>query len=127
MATKGKRKAVAMSAEELKAQEALTKFTKAHEGKTLTDAQKKEKAELVSDLGKLKFVRIANKRFPRAVAAIRGIKNLSGKSYVKSAAQVEAICTTLENEVKALRDALSGTKAQSAGFVVPGFETDEKK
>lgn len=115
-------KKVSMSAEEQAAQAALDKFSKAHEGKTLTDAQKKEKKELQRALGVLRFVRIANKRVPRAVAAVEGIANLGAASYVKSDAQVKAIVARLKAAVTVVENALSGAKATSESFTVPGFE-----
>jgi len=122
MATK--KKPAVLTPEETDAQKALDKFTKAHEGKTLTDAQKKERSELRETLGRLKFVRIANKRIPRARAAIKGIGNLAGSAYSKTPAQIKAICDALESDVKALRNTLSGTKTGDA-FVLPGFEDVE--
>lgn len=126
-----KAKKVSMSAEELEATKALELFVKQHEGKVLTDPQKAKKAELQTALGKMKFVRIANKRIPKALAAIKGVRNLAGKTYVKTAVQIKAICDALENEVKALRAALGGVKESKGGFSLPGFEVksegEEKK
>lgn len=130
MSTKGKKKAAVLTPEETAAQEAFDKFVKTHEGKTLTASQKEQKAELAQALGSLKFVRIANKRVPRARAAIKGIGNLAGKAYAKSAAQVKAICDALEGDVKQLRAELSGVKATD-DFKLPGFnevvEGEEKE
>jgi hypothetical protein len=121
MATKKPRKP-AMSAEEKAASDTLAKFVKANEGKTLSDKQKEEKKKLQEHLGKLKFVRIANKRVPRAMTAIKGIGNLAGKQYVKTEAQIKAICDALDAECKAVRAALLGTKESKGGFSLPGFE-----
>ena len=126
MATKGKKKAVQMSAEETAAKKAYDDFAKSTEGKTLTDEQKTKKKALAAALGKLKFVRIANKRVPRARAAIAGIGNLAGKAYVKTEAQIKAICDALEQDVKTLRATLSGTKAKE-GFTLPGFDDESAK
>lgn len=122
MATGKKAKKAAIPAEEAKADEALKAFNKANEGKTLTDDQKAKKAGLVVALGKMKFLRIANKRIPRTLASIKGIANLGGKQYVKSEAQVKAICESLEAAVKDVRNALEGTKATVGGFTLPGFD-----
>lgn len=121
-----KPKKVSMSAEELEATKALESFVKQHEGKVLTDPQKVKKAELQTALGKMKFVRIANKRIPKALAAIKGVRNLAGKAYVKTADQIKAICDALENEVKALRAALGGVKESKEGFSLPGFDVKSK-
>lgn len=118
---KGTKKPAVTSPEETAAAAALEKHQKALEGKTLTDAQKVERKALTEALGKLKFVRIANKRLPRARAAIKGLANLAGKAYVKSAPQIKAICDVLESDVRNLRAALSGTKAGD-DFKLPGFE-----
>lgn len=126
MSTKRVKKPAVTSPEETKAQAAYDKFLKDHEGKTLTAAQKDEKKALAETLGKLKFVRIANKRFPRVRAAIKGLGNLGGKAYVKSAAQVNAICDALESDVKKLRVTLGGGK-QGDDFVLPGFDAPETK
>lgn len=124
--TKAKRKP-SMSADEQAAEKALDTFAKQYEGKKLTDNQKEQKRELQATLGKLKFVRIANKRVPRAVAAIEGIGNLSGKQYVKSEKQIKAICDRLDEAVKGVRQALMGTKETESGFVLPGFEDAPQK
>lgn len=108
------------------AADALTAFNKRYEGKTLTDMQKTEKKALQSNLGKLRFVRIANKRLPKALASIGGLSNLAGAGYVKSEAQVKAICNALDDACKDVRSKLSGTKATAAGIVIPEFEDAPK-
>lgn len=124
MSTKKVKKPVVTTPEEKHAQDALDKFTKAHEGKTLTDPQKKERTELRAALGRHKFVRIANKRVPAVRRAIKSIGNLGGSAYTKSAAQVKVICDALENDVKELRGKLGGAKA-GGDFVLPGFDQTE--
>jgi hypothetical protein len=127
MATKGTgtKKKAELPAAELQAANAVAAFKKKYEGKDLTEAQKKEYADLRDTLGKLKFVRIANKRVPKALAAVKGIANLAGAGYVKNAAQVKAICDALDQAAKDVRGKLSGEKQSAAGFVLP-IETEQK-
>lgn len=108
------------------ATDALAAFNKRYEGKTLTDPQKVEKKALQSTLGKLRFVRIANKRLPKVLAAIGGLSNLAGAGYVKSEAQVKAICNAVDDAAKDMRAKLSGSKATAAGITIPEY-TDETK
>ena len=123
---KGKKeRKVSQSPEEMKAEAALAKFVKDHEGKTLTEAQKAEKKELAETLGKLKFVRIANKRIPRTLKAIEGIAQLGAKQYVKSEAQVTATVKALKEAVSRVESALSGRKEAQQGFQLPGFDEQE--
>lgn len=117
MATKKAKKP--LPAEEVKAAAALAAFLKQSEGKALNDEGKKHKQALKDTLGKLRFVRIANKRVPRTLAAIAGIANLSGAGYVKTPAQVKAICDALDSAVKDARSKLSGEKAAATGFTLP--------
>lgn len=123
---KGTRK-VSMSAEEKTATEALESFNKRYEGKTLTEAQKDEKKRLTATLGKLKFLRIANKRLPRAVKALDGLANLGGNAYVKSEAQVTAIVKRLQQSVDNVKAKLMGSKPQAETFTIPGFEDGGEK
>lgn len=124
---KSTKKAPAQSAEELAAQKALDSFLEATKGKELSDAQKAQKKALAAALGRLKFVRIANKRIPRALKAVGAIAKLAAGSYVKNAAQVDAIVGALEAEVKAVKAALSGVKGSESGFKLPGFNDGEQK
>lgn len=125
MANAKKAKKPALSPEETKAQATLDAFNKQHEGKTLTDDQKKHRQALKDVVGRMRFVRIANKRVPKALAVLEGIGNLSGPGYVKTDAQVKAICDALDVAVKSTRSKLSGTKEAATGFVLPS--TDGEK
>lgn len=125
MATKGKAKKVSMSPEEKALKDKIDAFVKAHPSPS--DAQKETLAKMRAEFGGLKFVRIANKRIPRVIAGIRGIKNLSGRAYTKTKEQVDAICTALEQEVAAMRAALSGEKKSDVGFQLPLASSEEKK
>lgn len=122
MATKGKGRKVSMSAEEQAAQKALDAFIKTHEGKKLTDKQADEKKALTESLGKLKFVRLANGRVPRAMKSLDSIGQLAGKAYVKSEAQIKAICDALDAKIKRVRADLEGKKETKSGFQLPGFD-----
>lgn len=90
--------------------------------KTPTDKQKEQMSTLRETLGKLRFVRIANKRIPKTLAAINGIANLSGPGYIKSPEQVKAIVAALKDAVQSVEQKLSGAKAAATGFQLPGFE-----
>jgi hypothetical protein len=120
-----KKKAAPLPADEVKADAALKAFLKSHEGKTLTEAQKEHKAELKDTLGSLRFVRIANKRVPRVLAAIESIGKLAGAGYSRTEAQSKAISTALETAAKQVSNKLLGVKAASSGFALP--VEDEKE
>lgn len=125
---KSNRKKAELPADEVAAAKALEKFNKDHEGKTLSDTQKEKKKELQSVLGALRFVRIFNKRFPRTLAAIKGIGALGAKQYVRTEAQVKAIHASLDKAVTEVKNALAGTKATSEALVLSVEEPkDEKK
>jgi hypothetical protein len=115
------KKKVELPAKEAAAVAALEKFVKAHEGKTLTDAQKKEKKALRETVSGLKFVRIANKRLPRVLGAVGAIGNLG--SYAHNEAQTKAIVTALKDAVAEVDAKLSGKKQAAQGFQLP--DTDE--
>lgn len=117
----GKKERKPLPADEVQAAKAVESFNKAHEGKTLNDKQKVEKKELQDKLGALRFVRIANKRIPRTLAAIAGIASLGAKQYVKSDAQVKAISKALREAVEDACGKLAGAKASAGGFTLPGF------
>lgn len=88
-------------------------------GEKPTEAQKSQMASLKKDLGGKRFVRIANKRVPKALKALEGIANLGGASYVKTPEQIKAICGALSDAVKVLEAKLSGTKKTESGFTLP--------
>jgi sensor domain CHASE-containing protein len=83
------------------------------------EQQKKQLADLRSQLGQEKFVRIANKRVPKALAAIEGIGNLAGVNYRSTDAQVQAIVKAFTAAVAHMAQKLSGKKEEVAGFQLP--------
>lgn len=86
----------------------------------LTDAEKSQLKALREQLAQERFVRIANMRVPRTIAAINGIGNLSGAGYKCNTAQVDAIVKALKDAVDDVSKKLSGTKQDVAGFKLPG-------
>lgn len=84
-----------------------------------TDVQKSQMKELRGKLGALRFVRIANKRVPKALKAVSGIANLAGAGYTKTPEQVKAIAEALSAAVKDVERKLSGGKQDASGFTLP--------
>lgn len=83
------------------------------------DVQKAQLKDTRSKLGALRFVRIANKRVPKALKAVSGIGNLAGAGYSKTPAQVSAIVDALLAAVKEIERKLSGGKQEATGFTLP--------
>lgn len=119
MAKQTTKKKAVLPEKEVAAIAAVTAFDKRHEGKTLSEEQKKERKSLVDAVKALKFVRIANKRLPRTLAAIENIAKLGTSGYVRSEAQVKAIVDALEKKVARVKSALSGAKAGKEEFTLP--------
>lgn len=65
-----------------------------------------------------KFVRLGNKRVPKALKAIRQIGQLAGSGYESSPEQRKKITDALNAEVKAVTDTFAGTRAKVEGFTL---------
>lgn len=87
--------------------------------KDATSAQKTQITELRESLGKMRFVRIANKRVPKTIKAIMGIANLSGAGYISTPAQQKAISDALTKAVADTVQKLAGTVKEVSGFTLP--------
>jgi len=87
-----------------------------------TDTQKAESKAARTELGRLRFLRIANKRIPKALKMIEGIEGLGKASYTRTEEQNKAIVKALQDAVERVELALTGGKASSGGFVLPGAE-----
>lgn len=102
--------------------EALSKKAAARPNKEATETERKEASELRKQLGALKFVRLAKQRGAKAVAALRNLAKLNGRTYTRSQEQVDKIGAQLTAEVKAAITALTpstGTaKREEIGFDV---------
>lgn len=82
-----------------------------------TEAQKKERGEIAAALRPIKFVRIANKRIPRTLAAIKGVGALG--SYSPTPAQENAIGKALSDALGDALAKLGGKKEAATGFNLP--------
>lgn len=107
-----------LTAEERRSMAELETLQKQIGDKTPNETQKKRLAELKEDLAKRRFVRVANKRIPKTLKAIRNIGNLSGPGYSKTDVQIKAICEALDTEVRLVKQKLAGTKEIAPGFSV---------
>lgn len=116
MATKTPRKKTELPAAEKAHADTITRLSAIEKP---TDAQKTQLKDARSALGKLRFVRIANKRIPKALKAVSGVANLAGASYTKTPEQVKAIIAALTAAVAEVERKLSGTKAETGGFSLP--------
>lgn len=83
-----------------------------------TDAQKAQLSNLKTEAGKLRFIRLAVQRVPRAVKAVRGIGNLSGSGYTYTPEQAEKIVNALKAAVEFVADKFSGSAPASESFTL---------
>lgn len=65
-----------------------------------------------------KFVRLGNKRVPKALKAIKQIAQLGGNGYESSPEQRAKIVTALESEVKAVKDIFAGQRPKAEAFTL---------
>ena len=115
------RQAKAQPQEEVKIQTEIEAIkSRAEKAKReLSDGEKSQIKSLREALGKLRFVRIGNKRIPNALRAVAAIGNLTGANYVSTEAQQKAIVDALRAAVDTLETKLAGKKQTTTGFVLP--------
>lgn len=116
MATKTPRKKAELPAAEKQHADFIAKLSAVEKP---TEQQKEQLKTARAALGTLRFVRIANKRIPKALKAVSGIANLAGASYTKKPEQVKAIIAALTAAVAEVERKLTGGKADSGGFTLP--------
>ena len=110
------KKAAVTSKEEQAAVANVAAIQKAIGDKTPTDKQKADLKAAKETLAGLKFIRIANKRIPKALKAITQIGALSGAGYMSTDSQRSAIKQALEQAVSDAMQKLSGQKQAAPGF-----------
>lgn len=81
-----------------------------------TDAQKANAKTLRQDLGKLRFVRLAKQRVPKALKALDSIGKLAGSGYGNTAEQADKITKALQQKLDAVTSKLAGEKVATAAF-----------
>lgn len=84
-----------------------------------SDSEKKQLEDLKKQLGGLRFMRLATKRVPVAVAKIKNVAALAGKSYSCTQAQADYIIGAMESAVKEMKSAFSGGTKSSNAFQLP--------
>lgn len=84
-----------------------------------TDAEEKQIATLKKELGGLRFVRLAIKRVPAAVAKIRNIGGLAGKNYSCTRAQADYVVAALKDAIAQLEKAFAGDVKTASSFQLP--------
>lgn len=104
---------------EQKIADQITALKKQIGDKEATATQKKQLADWRNELGKMRFVRIANKRVPKVLKGIIGIANLSGVGYVSTPEQQKAIIAALNQAVAGVEQKLAGVKKEETGFSLP--------
>lgn len=78
-----------------------------------------EKRVATQQLKMLRFKEIATKRVNRAIKSIKGLQNLANRgAYGWTPEQAEKILSTLDKQMRALRDKLSGTKVEEEAFTL---------
>lgn len=75
-----------------------------------TDVQKAERSKLRSELGALKFKRLAKQRVGKAILQVGNVGKLGGVGYTRTEEQVANIKRLLGDAVDAAINALSATK-----------------
>lgn len=86
--------------------------------KTPTDAQKDERKKLRSELGALKFKRLAKQRVAKCIIAIRAVGKLGGPGYTRTEEQITKIEKMLVDETAAAMSLLQRAKAEKESLVV---------
>lgn len=99
--------------EEIKIQNQIDSLSKIEKR---TDAQSAQLKAARTAIAPMRFVRLAEQRVPRALAAIAGIAKLSGSGYSFTEAQAGEILSALKAAVESVADKFSGTKATPQGF-----------
>jgi len=67
-----------------------------------------------------RFVRLANKRVPKAIKAIELVRNLSGPQYEYTREQADAIVSAIMDAAVALEDAFQHQKPTRTEWRLPG-------
>lgn len=104
---------------EAKLDEQLKSIKARAKDRDYTDAEEKQIASLKKELGALRFVRLAVKRVPAAIAKIKNVAGLSGKAYSCTQAQADYIIGQLETAVKDLKQSFMGGTKVKSGFQLP--------
>lgn len=107
MATKRAPRQKKVHADEQAIVNKLDALKKKTENREATEAEKKEMKELRSQLGALKFVRLAKQRGAKVISAIRNVGKLSGAQYVRTAEQVQKLQAQLTAELKGAMEKLA--------------------
>ena len=63
-----------------------------------------------------RFIRLANARVPKTLAAIANVSKLTGNNYEYTQEQAEAITTALATAVLAVKERFAGVKQSAAQF-----------
>ncbi len=94
----------------------ITAIQEKAKGRDKTDAEKTELSTLRSKLGGLRFVRLAEFRVPKALAAIGQLAKLGTPQYTRTDEDCAAIVNTLQKAVDAVKERFAGTKAVATAF-----------
>jgi hypothetical protein len=81
-----------------------------------TDAQKAEAKTLRTELGQLRFIRLAEQRVPKALKAMDSIAKLSGSGYANTPEQAKEICKVLTEGLAVVESRLAGERQAAKGF-----------
>ena len=66
-----------------------------------------------------RFIKLAEMRTEKAIAAIRKISKLKGRSYESTPEQIGAILSALRSEIDAVEEALKSGEELKGGFRLP--------
>lgn len=80
--------------------------------------QKAEKSTVAASLGALRFSRIANKRVPKVLKAIRSVAALAGAGYTRTPEQTEKVLAALAGAVSEVKAKFAGEVAAQEKFEV---------
>lgn len=104
---------------EVKLETQIKALRKRAENRDYTAAEVKDLAAWKKELGGLRFIRLATKRVPVALAKIKNVAGLAGKNYSCTQAQADYIVKQLADAVSELKQAFTGGTKSATAFQLP--------